>query len=210
MPLASNSPAAPWANRTRALLLARALSACAFLVAGPALGQPFACEEIKAILSQADQDFSALKGRQLKSETAADYARAHGLAPDKLGLGYLRRVHEAKKSLGAPVTACQVIDVYLEDPDSKITQSSFECKYDRDLPAARLTAAMRKQLHDCVGGEIAPDSDHESLAILLDRVASGEGTRDVSVELEFNPGDGTALAIRKTVCLRKAPDGCDD
>jgi len=37
-------------------------------------------------------------------------------------------------------------------------------------------------LHGCVGGEVDPDSDDESLVIYVDRVTSGEGTRGVSVE----------------------------
>jgi hypothetical protein len=191
-------------------LFARTLFACASLVAAPALAQNFSCPEIKAALAEADGDFAALKGRQLKKETAEDYARANGLPAGKPGLQFQRMVYEAKKPLSGPVTACQVVDVAIEVNQSTVRQSVFECLYEPKSSAARISPAIRKQLHGCVGGEVDPDSDNEGLIIYVNRVASGEGTRGVLVELETNPADGAKLSIRKTVCLKKAPAGCDD
>ena len=92
----------------------------------------------------------------------------------------------------------------------KPLKSILHCEEDIPIYAATITPAMRKQLHGCVGGEVDPDSDNESLVVHVDRVASGEGARRVSVELETNPADGARLSLRKLVCLKKAPAGCDD
>jgi hypothetical protein len=190
--------------------LTRALFAFASVVAVPALAQTFSCPEIKAVLAEADRDFAVLKGRQLKKETAEDFARANGLPAGKQDFKYQRLIHEAKKPLSGPVTACQVVEAHLEDDESTIRQSSYECQYDPKSSAAKITPAMRKQLHGCVGGEVDPDSDNESLVVHVDRAASGEGARSVSVELDANPAVGAKLSIRKLVCLKKAPTGCDD
>lgn len=55
-----------------------------------------------------------------------------------------------------------------------------------------------------------PDSDNASLIIYVERVESGEGMRGVSVELEADAAAGATLSVRKSVCVRKTPDGCDD
>ncbi|MCO5108121.1 MAG: hypothetical protein M9907_13690 [Burkholderiaceae bacterium] len=191
-------------------LLARTLLACASLVAAPALAQSFSCPELRAVLAEADRDFASSKGRQLKKENAADFARANGLPAGKLDIKYQRLVHEANKPLTGPVTGCQVVDAYLEDKQSTLRQSSFECRYEPGSSVSRITPALRKQLHDCVGGEVDSDSDGTSLVIYVDRVESGEGMRGVSVELETNPADGATLSVRKSVCVRKTPAGCDD
>lgn len=193
----------------RALLTGASL-ACATLVAVPATAQTFSCPEIKAVLAEADRDFASLKGRQLKKETAEDFARANGLPAGKLDIKYQRLIHEARKPLTGPVAGCQVVDGYLEDKQATVRQSSFECRYHPKSSAARITPALRKQLHGCVGGEVDPDSDTASLIIYVDRVESGEGMRGVSVELETDAADGATLAVRKSVCVRKTPDGCDD
>jgi len=39
---------------------------------------------------------------------------------------------------------------------------------------------------------------------------SGEGMRVLLVELETNAANGSTLSVRKSVCVRKTPDGCDD
>lgn len=197
-------------NRMPIPRLVRTLFACASLVAVPALAQTFSCPELQAALAEGDRGFAAAKGRQVRKETAEDYARANGLPAGKLDFKYHRLVHEARKSLTGPVTGCQVVDAYLEDDEAKFRQSSFECRYDPRSSATRITPAMRKQLLGCVGGEADPESDHERLIVYVDRVASGEGERSVSVELETSAGEGTMLAIRQTVCLRKSPAGCDD
>jgi len=191
-------------------LLAGASLVCASLLSMPAAAQTFSCPEIKAILAEADRDFASLKGRQLKKETAEDFARANGLPPGTVDMKYQRLTHEAKKPLTSAAGGCQVVDGYLEDDEAKITQSSVECRYDPKSSAARVTPALRKQLHGCVGGEVDPDSDDASLVIYVDRVESGEGMRGVSVELETHAADGPTLSVRKVVCMRKTPDGCDD
>lgn len=193
-----------------AALLASASLACASLVAVPAAAQTFSCPEIKAVLAEADRDFASLKGRQLRKETAEDFARANGLPPGKLDIKYQRLIHEAKKPLTGSVNGCQVVDGRLEDDEARIAQSSFECRYDSKSSAARITPALRKQLHGCVGGEVDPDSDGAILIIHVDRVESGEGVRGVSVEIEADIPDGATLSVRKSVCVRKTPDGCDD
>jgi len=190
--------------------LARALLAGASLVAVPAAAQTFSCPEIKAILAEADRDFSSLKGRQLKKETAGDFARARDLPAGALDMKYQRLIHEAKKSLSGSANGCQVVDAYLEDDEARITQSSFECPYKPKSSAVRITPALRKQLHGCVGGEVDPDSDGASLIIYVNRVESGEGVRGLSVELETDAADGATLSVRKSVCSRKTPGGCDD
>jgi len=205
----SNATSHHQMKRMPIALLARVVLACAAVVAPPALAQSFSCQELASVLAQAEQDFAAFKGRQLKKETAEDYARAHRLPAGKLDIKYQRLVHEAKKPLGGPVTECQVVDTYIEDRESTTRQSSFECRYAPGASAARITPAARKQLHGCVGGEVDPDSDDESLVIYVDRVTSGEGTRGVSVEFETNAADGATLSIRKSVCLKKSPAGCD-
>lgn len=191
-------------------LLARALLACASFVAAPALAQTFSCPELRAVLAEADRDFASLKGRQLKKEGAADFARANGLPAGKRDMKYRRLVHEANKPLAGSVTGCTVVDAYLEDRQSTLRQSSFECRYDPRSSVFRITPALRRQLHGCVGGEVDPGSDGASLVIHVDRVASGEGTRGVWVELETSPADGATLSVRKSVCVRKTPAGCDD
>jgi len=191
------------------VLLARTLCVCASVVAVPALAQTFSCPEIRSLLAEAEQDFSALKGRQLKKETAADFARANRLPDAKLDLTYQRVVHEATKPLGRPVRACQVVDAIIEDKQSTTRQSSFECRYEPRSAGARVTPAIRKQLRGCVGGEVDPDSDNDSLVLYVDRVVSGEGMRSLSVELDTHAADGMTLSVRKSVCLKKSPDGCD-
>jgi hypothetical protein len=191
-------------------LLAGASLACASLLSGPAAAQTFSCPEIKAVLAEADRNFASLKGRQLKKETAEDFARANGLPAGKLDIKYQRLTHEAKKPLTGAAGGCQVVDGYLEDDEAKITQSSFECRYDPKSSAARITPALRKQLQGCAGGEVDPDSDNASLIIYVERVESGEGMRGVSVELEADAAAGATLSVRKSVCVRKTPDGCDD
>lgn len=193
----------------RALLTGASL-ACATLAAVPATAQTFSCPEIKAVLAEADRDFASLKGRQLKKETAEDFARANGLPAGKLDIKYHRLIHEARKPLTGAASGCQVVEGYLEDDEAKIAQSSFECRYDPKSSAARITPALRKQLHGCVGGEVDPDSDGASLIIYVNRVESGEGMRGVSVELETDAAEGATLSVRKSVCVRKTPDGCDD
>lgn len=188
---------------------AHTLFLSASLFAMPALAQTFTCQEIKTVLAEANRDFSSLKGRQLKKETATDYARAHHLPAGKLDFKYQRLVHEAKKPLSGSA-GCQVVETYLEDDESTVRQSAFECQYEPKSSATRITPAARKQLHDCVGGQVDPDSDSESLIIYVNRVESGEGARGTLVEFDTGPADGAKLSIRKMVCLKKSAAGCDD
>jgi hypothetical protein len=197
------------AGRGRRRGLAWALLAGLLAVTGSVHGQSFACPELQAVVAAAERDFAPLKGAALPASAAQGAAEAERLAAARAGLQYRRTVYAATRRLTGADGGCRIVETVLEDGASRTRQVAYECR-DGAARGSRIAPAAAKQLRACVGGELDPDSDDESLAIYLDRVESGEGVRSLSVELDADAADGARLAVRKFVCLRKSASGCDD
>lgn len=189
--------------------LARALVSGLLAVAGSVHAQTFACPELEAVVAAAERDFAPMKGGPLPASAGQGAADAEHLAATRAGLQYRRTVYAVTRPLAGADGGCRIVATDLEVDASTIRQVVYECRYGA-ARGTRIVSAAAKQLRACVGGELDPDSDDESLAITLDRVESGEGMRSLSVELDADAAGGARLAVRKFVCLRKSASGCDD
>lgn len=177
--------------------------------AGTGHAQTFECPQLKAVVAAAERDFAPMTGGPLPASAGEGAAQAESVAAAQAGLRYRRTAHAVTQPLSGADGGCRIVATDLEDDASTTRQVAYECRFGA-ARGTRIAAAATKQLQACVGGELDPDADDESLAIYLERVESGEGVRSLSVELDADAADGARLAVRKFVCLRKAASGCDD
>lgn len=152
----------------------------------------FACQELKAAVSDAQKGFAAHKG-----------ALAAPSNPAVKGW----KTYQAKKTMTGAKT-CSVVAVHLDEPKMQLRQTGYSCKF----PAVfKIDKALRERLSRCVAGEVDEDSDPDEFTIWADRVSSGEGYRATEVTALVNAADGLTLWVRQSVCTNKGSgQACED
>ena len=170
-----------------------------------AIADTFVCKDLKAVVAEAENQFMSLKSDLIKTETAADLAKAQGVSMDELSMKFESRIYTTKTPLNGAKN-CQVVEVSSEDEGAKIEQTSFDCRFDK---ITKLTKALREELSHCISGEVDADSEDDEFVIYVNRVESGEGYNGTSVEASTNAIEGLKLSIRKSTCMNKKTGGCE-
>ena len=170
-----------------------------------AIAETINCKELKAVVAEADNQFSLLKGKLLKKETTADIAKAQGLSEEDLNMNFDSSIFTAKKPMTG-AAECNVIQVLSDDDTSKIEQTSYDCKFDI---ITTLTKSIRDELRNCVSGEMNEDAGEDEFVIYVNRVESGEGYNGTSVEASANTVEGLKLSVIKSICMNKKIGGCE-
>jgi len=173
----------------------------------PAVGaETFPCDALRELAGAAPAHFQDRAGAVRETQTAADLAARMGVSETDLDMEYERSVREATIPL-AGADRCEVVDTVTRDEDMDLRRTAFDCRYGA---ITRVSAELSAELVRCLGGEADPESDDESLLLVLDRVDSGEGYAATEAGLETNGAEGLTLSIARTVCMNRSEGGCED
>ena len=170
-----------------------------------AIAETINCKELKAVVAEADNQFSLLKGKLLKKETTADIAKAQGLSEEDLNMKFNSSIFTGKNPLTG-AAECNVIQVLSDDEAAKIEQTSYDCKFDKIMTLSKVN---REELRQCISGEVNEDADENDFVIYVNRVESGEGYNGTSVEANANAVEGLKLSVSKSICMNKKIGGCE-
>lgn len=165
----------------------------------------FVCNELKAVVAEAENQFISLKSDLVKKETTADFAKAQGISPDELDMSFESRTY-ATKTILVGADKCHIVQVFSEDEDAKIEQISFICNFDK---TTTLTKATREELSQCISGEEEGEPEDDEFVSYVNRVESGEGYSGTSVEAVANAIDGLKISINGTTCMNLKAGGCE-
>ena len=153
----------------------------------------FACQELKAAVSDVPKGFAAHKG-------------ALSTPPNPAFKGW--KTYKAKKTMTGAKT-CSVVEVHLDEPQMRLRATGYRCQFPTVL---KLDKSLRAELTRCVAGEADDDpSEPNEFTIWVDRVSSGEGYRATEVTALVNAADGLTLSVRQSVCTNKGNgQACED
>lgn len=165
------------------------------------------CGELKKLVAAAESHFDGLGAAGGERETAADLAARFGVPIEELGIGrdYEKLTLATEQPLSG-ANQCEIVDVTMVDEDMDLRQTAFNCRY---ASLYSIPGSLREELENCLQQPIDPESDKQSLTILVDLVESGEGYTSTALEVNSNAVDGMTLGIVRTVCLNRSKIGCE-